>query len=197
MKYGIVAATLLLALPAAAQNVTVRNGTSSKQIEQFMQQMQGALASGQVPGMTPQQQQKLQLGLISSKVYGCTEQTVGKPRVDAFINEMKAVGQQVEGLCKAGRAPEARQVAVANLSAKANDPVAIAAKRCYYEYKPELEPLLVTQVSPQEVANYERWADDPAQAEAEVTEKDICKGTPTVAAAPSAPITTQPVQDIR
>lgn len=186
---------MLVSVPAMAQ-ITVRNGVSGQQVDQFLQQMQGALSGSTASGITPEQQLKLQQGLAVAQLYSCTEQLVGKQRLDAFVNDIKAAGKQVEALCKQARATEARSLALATLQAKGNDPVAIATRNCYYDNKPQIEPLLSSQ-DPKDIANYERWLEDPSLAEQEVREGDICKGIPNVQAAPASPITTQNVQDIQ
>lgn len=185
---------MLMAVPAMAQ-ITIRNGVSGKQVDQFLQQMQGAVSGGAISGLTPEQQLKIQQGLVITQVYSCTEQVVGKQRLDAFVNEIKATGKQVEALCKQARATEARSLALATLKAKGNDPVAVTARNCYQEHKPQIEPLLASQ-NPKDIIKYERWLEDPSLAEQEVREGDICKGTPNVQAAPASPITTQNIQDI-
>ncbi len=185
----------IVSVPAMAQ-ITVRNGVNSQQVDQFLHQMQGALSGGKIPAMTPAQQLKLQQGLVLTQVYNCTENVVGKENVDAFINKMKATGKQVEAYCKQAQPTEARALAVNTLKANANNPTAIAARNCYYEYKPQIEPLLASQ-NPADIANYERWLQDPALAEREVKESDICKGSPSVQAAPTSPINTQSLQDVK
>lgn len=188
---------VFVSVPAMAQ-ITIRNGVSSQQVDQFLQQMQGAVSGGKVSGLSAEQQLKLQQGLVFTQVYSCTEQVVGKQRLDAFANEIKATGKQVEALCKESRPTEARSLALATLKAKSGDPVAVAARNCYSEYKPQIEPLLSSaNVNTNDVANYERWLEDPALAEQEVREGDICKGRPTTQAAPTSPITTNQVQDVK
>lgn len=165
---------ILASAPAFAQ-VTVRNGVSAQQVESFLQQMQGALANGgQIPALTPQQQLTLQRGLVMSKIYNCTEQAVGKPRLDAFVNDMRSTGKTIEAYCKSQQSDQALALALGTLKAKANDPVAIAARYCYSEHKVEMEPLLVG-YDASEIAKYERWAEEPALAEQEAKPTDICK----------------------
>lgn len=194
MSRFILLLLLFASAPAMAQ-ITIRNGVNSKQVDQFLQQVQGSLANGSIK-LSPEQQQKMQQGLVFMQVYSCTEQVVGKERLDAFANKVKAAGKQVETLCKQARPTEARALALNALKTHANDPVAIAGRNCYNDHKPQIEPLLAS-ANAKDVANYERWLEDPALAEQEVREGDICKGSPNVQAAPASPITTQTVQDIK
>jgi len=194
--YFLLPVLLMFALPAHAQQVTVRKGVSSEQIQQFMQQVQTTINAGEVPGINAEQQKKLQLAMAAGKIYDCTEVNVGRPRVEAFISDMQNVGKHVETLCKQGRAPEARALALATLKDKSNDPTGIAARHCYFDKKPEFEPLL-NNYPAHEIANYERWAENPDIAAQEVREQDICKGTPQVMASPAGNVTSQPLQELQ
>lgn len=184
---------LLLCSPAFAQDVVIQQrGVTSQQVGNFLNQMQGMLANGGTPGMTPEQQRKLQQGILGSRAYGCVETRVGTQPMKLFMNKMNATGRDIEALCKQGKAEDARSMALNALQANHNDPVAVAGKQCYEQLKPELLPLL----SPQEaddVSKYERWAYDPDLAARESTARDICKGSPTVTAAPAAPVVAAPM----
>ena len=152
---------------------------SPNDMQQLMQNMQRMIqqegAQGNFsPEWIAKQQRNLQLGVVTSKIHRCIEDAVGKPRLDAFMDEMNGVGQTIEGHCKSQQAEEARALAISTLNAKFNDPVAIAARYCYNEHKIDLEPLLTSKAA-MDAANYERWAEDPSAAEREVKPTDICK----------------------
>lgn len=178
------------AVPAQAQ-VTVREGVTSQQVGNFLNQMQGMLANGGAPGMTPEQQRKLQQGILASRAHGCVEAQVGSQPMKAFMDKVNVAGRDIEALCKQGRAEEARTLSLATLNTHHNDPVAVAGKRCYQQFKPELLPLLTPQEA-DDVSKYERWVYDPDMAAREATPRDICKGSPTVQAAPAAPVVSAP-----
>lgn len=128
--------------------------------------------------MTPEQweaqRKKLQMGVVAMKMHKCVEDAVGKPRLDAFMDDMNVVGKTIENYCKNQMADEALGLALGTLKAKQNDPVAIAARNCYAEHKIELEPLLDDRMTT-DSANYERWASDVSLAEQEAKLTDICK----------------------
>jgi hypothetical protein len=128
--------------------------------------------------MTPekmeQQRRQLQMGVVALKMHQCAEASVGKPRLDAFMDDMNVVGKTIENYCKNNMPDQALGLALGTLKSKYNDPVAIAGRNCYYEHKAELEPLLPTDIAA-DTANYERWAEDPTLAASEAKPTDICK----------------------
>lgn len=155
-------AATALALPAFAQS----NG-NSQAAQQFGDALQQLLAS-------PENQEKLQQGIAIASLLGCTGKTAGKEATDAFYASLQATGKQVEKLCKTKRPTAARQLVLGTLRAKQNDPVRLAASACYSTQKADFDVLAGPTLA-NDAEMYARWVADPALAEAEMTNGDVCK----------------------
>ena len=88
--------------------------------------------------------------------------------------QLLATGKSVEKLCKAKRAPEARALVLKTLKEVESDPVRIAANNCYTTQKEDFDTLAGPKLA-NDAENYARWIADPALAEQEMTDGDICK----------------------
>lgn len=150
-------AILAAASPAFAQSASV----------QFGDALQKLLDS-------PENQEKLQQGIAIASLMGCTGKTAGKQATDAFYKDAQATGKRVEALCKAKKPSEARALVIATLKAKQNDPVRLAASECYSTQKEDFDTLAGPRLA-NDAELYSRWIADPALAEAEMTNGDICK----------------------
>ncbi len=160
--------TLILTLAAIAVSSTAMAQTTTKSSGmQFGDQLQQLLNN-------PKNQEKLQQGIVIASLMGCTSKEAGKPATDAFYNEMQATGKQVEALCKAKRAPEARALVLRTLNAKQADPVMLAANNCYSTQKENFDTMAGPKLT-NDAEMYSRWMTDPALAESEMTDQDICK----------------------
>ena len=155
-------AAVAVALPAMAQTTTQKAPSI-----QFGDALQKLLDS-------PENQEKLQQGIAIASLMGCTGKAAGKPATDAFYKRMQATGKSVEKLCKAKRAPEARALVLKTLKEVESDPVRIAANNCYTTQKEDFDTLAGPKLA-NDAENYARWIADPALAEQEMTDGDICK----------------------
>lgn len=117
---------------------------------------------------------KLGEGIAIASLLGCTGKTAGSEPTQAFYKQMQAVGKQVETLCKAKRAPEARALVLNTLETNQSHPVVGAAVHCYTTQKEALDSMAGPKLA-DDMEYYSRWAADPALARAEMTDHDICQ----------------------
>jgi len=122
----------------------------------------------------PKNQEKLQQGIVIASLMGCTSKTAGKPATDAFYKQMQTTGKQVEVLCKAKRAPEARALVLQTLKTHQEQPVVLAVNNCYSTQKEDFDTMAGPKLA-NDAENYSRWLADPSIAEAEMTDQDVCK----------------------
>lgn len=152
---------------------------TSPQSQQLMQQLQGLLQkSGLNQVKAEAQQKKIAMGLAILQIRGCVEQNAGKTATKSFIDDVLKEGKIIEGLCKQGQATEARKQVIALLKAKEHDPAARAARLCYQDHQDAFSAIN-DKVSAEDLANYERWAEDPSLAQSEMKNSDICKNSVT------------------
>lgn len=168
MRFFITLAVMLIGTQAIAASSSDM-GPMLQNLQRILNK-QGAMS----PEKIEQQRRQLQMGVVALKIHQCTENSVGKTRLDTFMDDMNVVGKTIENYCKNNMPDQALGLALGTLKAKYNDPVAIAGRNCYYEHKSELEPLLPAAIA-SDTANYERWAEDPSVAAREARPTDICK----------------------
>lgn len=144
----------LLATSAVAQN-------------DLTSQLQKALHSAN-------QQEALQQGIAIASLLGCTSKTAGKPATDAFYGKIQTVGKQVEAQCKAKNFAGARATVLAELKKDQNEPVVLALNNCYATGKANFDMMAGPKLA-DSAEMYARWIKDPALAETEMTEGDVCK----------------------
>lgn len=173
----LLCATCALLLLAPLTGAHAQNATPQSQ--QLMQQLQGLLQkSGLNQAETSLQQKKIAMGLAILQIRGCIEQNAGKTATKSFIDDVLKEGKIIEGLCKQGQANEARKQVISALKAKEHDPAARAARLCYQDHQDAFSAIN-DKVSAEDLANYERWAEDPSLAQNEMKNSDICKNSVT------------------
>lgn len=159
-------AALAVASAAYAQT-TAAPAPAPAPANDFQQQLEKLLQS-------QEGQQKLQQGFAVSMLMGCTSKRAGKAQTDGFYKDMQVVGKQVEALCKAQRAPEARGLVLATLKKHQYNQVVMGLNNCYATQKTNFDAMAGDELA-NEAENYARWLRDPALAEREMTDQDICK----------------------
>lgn len=172
---ALIASVALLALPAHAQQevseVPVAGAGEAQATGMTSEQLAGQLQQLLRSQTT---QQALGQGIAVASLMGCTSKTVGKPATDAFYAKMKAVGDQVAGLCKQGKKEEARTTVLAAIKTHRNNSVAMAATNCHSHNKANFDQMAGEPLA-SDTARYASWIRDPRRAEREMTAEDVCK----------------------
>lgn len=126
------------------------------------------------PAQKLAQQKKIQMGVVALLMKSCVDKAVGAIASQAFLNDVTARGKTVEALCKEGEAGAARAEVLAILKEKERDPVRNAALACFAAQRANVA-MLAPAIPAADLANYERWAKNPATASREMKNSDICK----------------------
>lgn len=164
---------ILCILVAPTSNL--RAQITPQKTDELMRQLQQVLVkSGLRQEDALAQQKKIAMGLAILQIRGCIEQNVGKTATKRFIDEITREGKIIEGLCRQGQATQARKQVIALMKEKEHDPVARAAHLCYTEHEQAFSAIS-DKISAEELANYERWSENPSVAEQEMKDSDICK----------------------
>ncbi|MES2985090.1 MAG: hypothetical protein V4735_07885 [Pseudomonadota bacterium] len=171
--------TMILMLSVATSALAQSQNAA---MEDMLRQQMQKLSSGK-------NGQKMGMLLVVGQLMGCTQKQVGKPATDAFYKEMETVGKTVESYCKANRADDARLLVLNTLAAKQNDPVMTSALGCYTDAQAANVAAIGGQKMADDAGRYARWGRDPALAQTEMTNADICRNTPKPAAPVAAPVT--------
>lgn len=119
-------------------------------------------------------QEALGQAIVIGSLLGCTQKTAGKEATQRFYSEMQAVGKTAERYCKQGQAAEARALLLTTFEKNKDHAVVHSALNCYAQQSENVEVLGGERMA-QDIAHYARWARDPALAEAELKESDICR----------------------
>lgn len=120
------------------------------------------------------QAQALQQGLAIAALTGCTSKLAGKPQTEAFYRQMQLVGKRVEKLCQTSKPDEARQMVLDTMKTNKYNQVVMAANSCYAKEKMNLDMIAGAELA-YDMENYARWIRDPALAQREMVNEDICK----------------------
>ena len=163
-RYPLLALLVLLPTLATAQ-ITIRNGLGADTMNQLQQLIK--------QNTTPEQQAKLQQGLVSGIILGCVERKTGADVAQRYYKELDAIGQQTQAYCKAGQYDTARLYVLQALRQRQNDAPLQSAQQCYDQHTQEIATLSEPMRS--DVPKYVNWSRNPAAAEREMTNKDICK----------------------
>ena len=118
---------------------------------------------------------------VIGAVLTCTQNSAGKDATNAFYQQLRAVGDQARGDCRAGQPEHARQRMLEYFTQNKNHPVMKAALGCYDSMVPEIQALGDPQVST-DAANVSRWVRDPALAAQEMKANEVCQGSNSQAA---------------
>lgn len=161
---------------------TAHAQTAQPSITQQIQKLTGGADKGQALGQA----------LVIGSLLGCTQKQAGKDATNAFYNKMQTVGQTAEGYCKAGKPELARELVLTIFEQNKTDPVTKSALTCYDSQTQSVSAMGGAKMAT-DMARYARWLRDPATARREMKESDICKGIPTVGAAPVAPVSSAPL----
>jgi hypothetical protein len=164
MRPNFLIAALLLAPSLAAAQISIRNGIGADTINQLQQLIQ--------KNTTPAQQAKLQQGLVSGVILSCVEKKTGAEAAQRYYKELDMVGKQVESYCKANQPDMARQLVLQNLTKRQHDAPLIYAQQCYDSHTNDIASL--PEPARSEVPKYVAWSRDPAAAQREMTDRDVC-----------------------
>lgn len=157
MRTLLVLAALLPSMALAQTQPTLQ-----QQFNQLMGSKKGQSNIGQV--------------LAVGTLLGCTQKQAGKAATDAFYNEMQTIGKTVESYCKQGHPTEARALVMSTVTAKHKDPVVLAAVNCYDTNKENLHKMAGPKIAG-DAERYASWIKDPAAAQRDVKETDICRNS--------------------
>lgn len=153
--------------PTLAPTNAASAATSNPMQDMLQQQLQ-KLSSNKNTG------QSVGMLLVMGQLLGCTQKTAGKEATQAFYNEMTGIGKTVEGYCKQGNAAEARALVLATITAKKDDAVMKAMLNCYDMQAPNLAGFAGQQLAA-DAQHYANWARNPASADREMKEGDVCR----------------------
>ena len=188
MRRAWMSVALLLALPAHAQEATapsipeptiaapvapaapvaapVANAPANPQADMMMQMQK-------VMGKKNSQEAMGQVIVIGS-LLGCTQKTAGAEATNAFYQQMQTVGKTVEAYCKQGHATEARALLLATFAQNKTNPVVASALTCYDTQLASVNALGGPRMAA-DAAHYARWVRNPAIAQQELKETDVCR----------------------
>lgn len=181
MRALTLAVSILFAANALAQGtppvetISGKPGPSNADIAAQLQKLSGKNSK-----------QALAQVVVIGSLLGCTQKTAGKEATNAFYKKMSDVGHRAELLCKESKPAEARALMLSTFKENQNDPVVKAAHGCYEAQKETVATVGGPRMAI-DAANYAKWVKDPALAEKEMQNQDICRGKPKTAAAPAQP----------
>ena len=130
----------------------------------------------QLQKVTGKQNNKDTLGQViaTGTLLGCTQKTVGKEATEKFYRQMQGAVKTAEGYCKQGHATEARALVLSTFAEQKDNDVVQAALGCYDAQKESIAAIGGAKMA-KNAADYARWIRNPAAAEKEIKEADICK----------------------
>ncbi len=136
----------------------------------LLQKLQQMSAKKQTP-------EALGQAVAVGSLVSCTNKTAGTKAVEAFYQQLKALKQSAKAACAQGQSAQVRALVLSSLEQNKHHPVLQALLGCYDAQAASLAPLAGAKAAG-DAARYARWLHNPELAQQELSEGEVCKGTP-------------------